>query len=1158
MLRSTLRYLTRGLTRRPSPARKAHSARLSLEELECRLTPTVSLSIVNGVLTAQCDSAANTVTVDHVVQAGKGFADINGHFFADAKYSSIQVIGGAGGTVTNIHGNVKPLTVLGDSAKDVVNLGDATNHVQGIQGTVRLEDEHGFSSVVNINDQGDSAVRTVTLSTVPRTGDTSLGQVLGLGAAAIQWDYHDTHAVNLKLGTGAKQVNVNGTGVTTNVFNSAAATINVGSNGSVAGIQGALTLENLAGALDTVNINSQKDTARVLLDTQAGGDSSLGLGSFILQGVSADIFWDNADTSAVNVHEGSTSVFVAKTGVTTNILSNASATIDVGFGSLAGIQGALNVENETGTTKDVVIIDDQNDTNLRTATVSTITRSGDSSLGAVNGLGAAQITWDYADTGFAQLFFGHGTGTVNVLGTGTTTDIFNNGNATINVGTTSPTVPGSAALIQGDLNLSNGFGTVDTVNIDGRNDAAPQTVAVSTIAPSAGNDPLGAVDGLLGGARITWDYLGTSSVTLQLGAGASTVNVLGTGVPTTIFNSAAAGINVGSGGSVAGIQGDLHLENEAGAQDVVTILDQNDTALRTVTVSTIARTGDTSLGALNGLGNAPITWDYNDTLVATLHLGIGASQVNVLGTGTTTNLFNSANATINVGNSGSLAGIQGALHLENLGGSDVLAINDLADTTSPSATLDTLAGNVGRVSGLSAPITFRNDEVSQDFLDLGPATSTVHVDAIGTSTTLFDSANATVVVGNGSLAGIQGSLTLDNDNAKDSILVDDSQDPTGQTFNLITVPGFEVSTGHAFGQLFGTAITVSIQWDNSDTNSVTIVGGNGDNVDNIFETGVATTISNNGSSLINVGAGGSLAGIQGALNVENPSGPATLAILDQADTTSPSVTLDTFSGNVGRITGLSAPITYQLTNDPSSQLILDLGPATTTVNVSATFTNTTINNSANATVFVGDGTLTAIQGNLNLNNVNGSDSIIVDDQEDQDPNGQRFDLDIFSGTGTQGATTFGQISGTAAAGLINWDNATTSGVTILAGNFGNLFNIRQTRVPITINGGTGANTFNVGQVALVNGALGQSILAPLTLHGGGNAATTMDLIDVFDFNPEVFNFDIPQAGTGTLTLGSNPSFLLAFDGMNFLVELEPNGITGFTVNDPSGTVLVQA
>jgi hypothetical protein len=68
MLRATLRKLARGPTRRPSLDHKAPRARPrqpALEELESRFAPAVTVSVLGGVLTAQCDSGFNTVTVDH-------------------------------------------------------------------------------------------------------------------------------------------------------------------------------------------------------------------------------------------------------------------------------------------------------------------------------------------------------------------------------------------------------------------------------------------------------------------------------------------------------------------------------------------------------------------------------------------------------------------------------------------------------------------------------------------------------------------------------------------------------------------------------------------------------------------------------------------------------------------------------------------------------------------------------------------------------------------------------------------------------------------------------------------------------------------------------------------------------------------------------------
>jgi hypothetical protein len=475
MLRPTLRLSARGLTRRTSPARRAFRPCPSLDGLEPRLTPAVHVSIIGGVLTAQADKAVNTVTVDHVVSGGKGFAEINGQFFSDAAYNSIRINGGPGGLAAKIHANVKPLTVFAVGTNNADNLGDATNHLQGIQGKVLLENETG-SSVVNINDQGDATARTVTVSTVPRQGDTSLGQVSGLGAAAIQWDYHDTRAVNLRLGVGASTVNVQGTGVTTNIFNSAVATVNVGSGGHVAGIQGALNLENeIRVAGDTVNIN------------------------------------------------------------------------------------------------------DQNDATTRTVTMSQITRSGDTSLGAVKGLGAAQITWDYQDTSTVNLNLGSGADNINVLATGPgvttniTTNIFKNANASVNVGNN-----GFLNFIQGNLNLENDGGAV-SIFINDSFESANQFYDMNVIPGDEFVNTFGQLSSTAMSGTITWDNADTNKVTLFGSSGQDTYNIFAIGSATDIVGGPFGNtFNVGGTGSLgASILGTLTLEG-TGVGSVLNLNDQAD------------------------------------------------------------------------------------------------------------------------------------------------------------------------------------------------------------------------------------------------------------------------------------------------------------------------------------------------------------------------------------------------------------------------------------------------------------------------------------------------------------------------------------------------------------------------------------------------------
>jgi hypothetical protein len=492
--------LARGLTRRPSPARRAFRPCPSLDGLELRLTPAVHVSIIGGVLTAQADNAVNTVTVDHVVSAGKGFAEINGQFFSDATYNSIRINGGTGGLAANIHTNVKPLTVFAVGTNNADNLGDATNQLQGIQGKVLLENETG-SSVVNINDQGDATARTsVIVSTVPRTGDTSLGQVSGLGAAAIQWDYHDTRAVNLRLGVGASTVNVQGTGVTTNIFNSGHATVNVGSGGTVAGIQGALNLENEVVAHgDTVNINDQAEaTTRTVTMSEItrGGDSSLGA----VNGLgAAQITWVYQDTSTVNLNLGSgaDNINVLATGpgtttnITTNIFKDANASVNIGNNDfLLFIQGNLNLENDGGPVS--IFINDSFDSANQFYDMNVF--PGDEFVNTFGQLTSTAmtgtITWDNADTNQVTLFGSGGQDTYNIFATGTATDIVGGpfGN-TFNV-LPAGTQGSLAANIVGTLTLE-GTGPGSTLNLNDQLDPNSEAFNFNISFPGNGSLALG-------------------------------------------------------------------------------------------------------------------------------------------------------------------------------------------------------------------------------------------------------------------------------------------------------------------------------------------------------------------------------------------------------------------------------------------------------------------------------------------------------------------------------------------------------------------------------------------------------------------------------------------------------------------------------------------
>jgi hypothetical protein len=575
---------------------------------------------------------------------------------------------GTGSDLVNVLGLTTLLNVncQGGSGTDVVNVGNAGS-LPGIAGTLNLENEPSYTTV-NINDQADGAAHTAVIDTVTRFGDTSLGRLTGIGSAVITWDYYDTSAVNINFGSGTTTVNVLGTGVPTNLFNNGLATVNIGNANSIAGIQGVLNLENEPN-FDTVNINDQADADAhtAVIDTVTrSGDTSLGR----LTGIAAAITWDYLDTSAVNINFGSgtTTVNVLGTGVTTNLFNNAAATVNIGnANSIAGIQGVLNLENEPNF--DIVNINDQADADAHTAVIDTVTRSGDSSLGRLTGISTGAITWDYRDTTPVNINFGSGTTTVNVLGTGVPTNLFNNGLATVNVGNAN-----SLSGILGALTLNNSP-SFSHVNLqDGADNAGHPNVGISTggvtgLAPVPINfstSPV-CIDLLtitVGNGNNAYTITGSQAylgTTLNTGGGTDIVSVQGAAYPLTVNSAGGSGadtIKLGdTTNTLTGINGAVTVT--AAGTDTLNVNDQGTVGNRNYTVSatTVSWTGGTTvsytgLGALNlNGGNGIDTYFLNGTsataaLVAT---GVGGSNT-VTGS-------NSGNIWTLVGiNAGSLAG----------------------------------------------------------------------------------------------------------------------------------------------------------------------------------------------------------------------------------------------------------------------------------------------------------------------------------------------------------------------------------------------------------------------------------------------------------------------------------------------------------------------
>src|SRR5262249_50170511 len=154
------------------------------------------------------------------------------------------------------------------------------------------------------------------------------------------------------------------------------------------------------------------------------------------------------------------------------------------------------------------------------------------------------------------------------------------------------------------------------------------------------------------------------------------------------------------------IQGDLQISNPD-YYTVLTIDDSGDSTTQTATVTN---------SAVTGLAPASIGYAQTDLFQLNINGGTAGNTFNVLSTpnwgqqGTVpTNIPSNANDTVNVGDAGSLQGIQGRLTISNASGADVVTVDGSADTTPSTAMLDKFTDQntfttSGSISGL-APAT---------------------------------------------------------------------------------------------------------------------------------------------------------------------------------------------------------------------------------------------------------------------------------------------------------------------------------------------------------------------------------------------------------------------------------------------------------------------
>ena len=804
-------------------------------------------------------------------------------------------------------------------------------------------------------------------------------------------------------------------GIAINESGSGLDTVNIGNGGNVQGILAPVTLQNPP-LRNTISIDDHADpTARaVTLSTYSSGGANWGA----ITGLApAAINYKYADTTSVSLTTGTGAgiVNVLATGVTTNINDYGNDLVNVGnSGSVQGILAALSLQDTPAA--NTISIDDHADVLARTVTLSTYS-SGGANWGAITGLAPAAINYKYAGTSSVNLTTGTGTGTVNVLATGVTTNINDYGTDQVNVGNSGSVQGILAALSLQDPPSHN------TISIDDHADATARTVTLSTY--SSGGANWGAITGLAP-AAINYKYADTSSVNLTTGTGFGIVNVLATGVPTNINDYGYDQVNVGNSGSVQGILAALSLQDTPDA-NTISIDDHADATARTVTLSTYS-SGGANWGAITGLAPAAINYKYADTSSVNLTTGTGFGTVNVLATGVTTNINDYGYDQVNVGNSGSVQGILAALSLQDPPSHNTISIDDHADATARTVTLSTYSSggaNWGSITGLApAAINYKYADTTSVSLTTGTGADTVNVLATGVPTNINDYGNDLVNVGNsGSVQGILAALSLQDTPADNTISIDDHADVTARTVTLSTYS----SGGANWGSITGLA-PAAINYKYADTSSVSLTTGTGADTVNVLATGVTTNINDYGTDPVNVGNSGSVQGILGKLYLQDPPSHNTISIDDHADTTPRTVTQYTYisAGNDwGSILGLApASINYRYYDTKS--VSLTTGTGASTVNVSGTGVPTDIINRGNDSVHVGgSGTVQYIVGMLSIENPLSYNTISIDDSADTTTRAVSLNTISLSGAN------WGSITGLAPA-TINYRYLDTTGAVTVA------------------------------------------------------------------------------------------------------------------------------
>jgi autotransporter-associated beta strand protein len=314
--------------------------------------------------------------------------------------------------------------------------------------------------------------------------------------------------------------------------------------------------------------------------------------------------------------------------------------------------------------------------------------------------------------------------------------------------------------------------------------------------------------------------------------------------------------------------------------------------------------GSAQQGVLVTLNGEVFQFDPGVINQVVVNTGDGTDTVNVLRTIVPVTINNGGGFhgdRVNVGNSGTVQGIQASVTVTNPVNFTTVSVDDSADGSQRSASVDltTIGGYAyERVAGLStAPIQTKVMDTDSITVHTGFGGATVNVWATGVPTTLTShGANTGVLVGSGgSVQNITGALTINNPPNYTSVIVDDSTDTAART----TTVDLTTINGSTYERVTGLApAAIQSKW--GDTNSLLLHTGTAGGTANVWSTRFLTGLTAHGANTtVNVGNAGSLQDIQGTLAIDGLNS-TTINLADSADSSFRAVTI-----GAGGVTGLA-------------------------------------------------------------------------------------------------------------------------------------------------------------------------------------------------------------------------------------------------------------